>query len=100
MTNQNVNESDDDEVEGENEEQDIDPVSSMIDAIVDKDFVAAGERFSNIINIKLSDALEGERIATAGEMFSDDEDIDANITDEDLAAAIVDDEDDDEDDGE
>jgi len=85
-------------------------IEDLINNVVDQDFSAASATFNDIIQSKMGDALEQEKIAVAGQIFngdeSDEEQLemdfdDDDISDEDIEDAIEDtDEDDDEDDEE
>lgn len=71
-------------------------IESLINNIVDQDFASAGPTFADILNNKLDDALEQEKVAMADQTFNgvepDDEEIDdeEDITDEELDAAVQD----------
>lgn len=72
-------------------------IETMIDAAVNQDFNAANGIFNELINARLTDTLEQEKINTAASIFdqenvdvSDDEDeqLDLDLEDEDEAEDV------------
>ena len=70
-------------------------IEDLINSVVDQDFAKAEPTFKDIMSAKLDDALEQEKIAMADIMFNgaevDEEEsaeVDDDITDEDMEAAI------------
>lgn len=53
----------------------------FINSIMDKDFNSAQGVFADLMNDRITDALEQQKIAVAGNMFGEEED---EIEDEDL----------------
>jgi hypothetical protein len=75
-------------------------VEDLINNVANQDFSTAGPTFAEIMQTKMSDALEQEKISVAGAMFdqtSDQDDIDGDIEDdiddEDIDDEDIDDED-------
>lgn len=74
------------------------PIETMIDNIMNSEFNTAGDIFNDLLNTKVQDAVDQEKIALAGQIFNssvDDEQLDLDfddedITDEDLEAAAND----------
>lgn len=76
----------------EQETVEVSAVEELINQITDGELNKAQGSFHNIIQDKMTDALESQRIATAHAIFNtpeglDDEDID-DITDEEIEDAI------------
>lgn len=70
-------------------------VEDLINDVNNQDFGKAGPTFLEIMQTKMGDALEQEKISVAGSMFgqtSDDgeDDEDEDITDEDIEAELED----------
>jgi len=74
-------------------------IEDLINTVVDQDFSKSGPMFSEIMQDKMSDAIEQEKIAIAGQVFNGEEpeeeqlelDLDddvEDITDEELDDAI------------
>tara|TARA_R110002153_G_scaffold47751_2_gene134786 strand:+ start:257 stop:514 length:258 start_codon:yes stop_codon:yes gene_type:complete len=49
-------------------------IDDFIDHVVGKDFVSAQSEFQSVLNTKMQDAIDQEKIAVAGAMFGEDED--------------------------
>ena len=59
-------------------------IENFINQAFNKDYNAAGESFVDIMNQKMSDALEQEKIRMANSIYNDDiEDEDLDLDDED-----------------
>ena len=59
-------------------------IENLINQAFNKDYNAAGESFVDIMNQKMSDALEQEKIRMANSIYNDDiEDEDLDLDDED-----------------
>ena len=59
-------------------------IENLINQAFNKDYNAAGESFVDIMNQKMSDALEQEKIRMANSIYNDDiEDDDEDLDDED-----------------
>ena len=59
-------------------------IENLINQAFNKDYNAAGESFVDIMNKKMSDALEQEKIRMANSIYNDDiEDEDLDLDDED-----------------
>lgn len=72
-------------------------IEDLINTVIDQDFAKAEPTFKDIMSAKMDDALEQEKIAMADIMFNgaevdeeESEDLDDDITDEDMEAAIDD----------
>ena len=70
-------------------------IEDLINSVIDQDFAKAEPTFKDIMTAKMYDALEQEKIAMADIMFNgaevDEEEsaeVDDDITDEDMEAAI------------
>ena len=70
-------------------------IDDLINSVVDQDFSKAAPSFKEIMDTKISDAMEQERIAIADQIFNghetDEEESaepDDDITDEEMEAAI------------
>lgn len=72
-------------------------IENFIDAMMNKDHVQSSNIFAELMNQKVDAALDAEKVAMAGQIFNDVEEIDdEDISDEDLEAAAdeaIDDED-------
>ena len=54
----------------EEPEVEVNPISELIGSIEDKDFVKSNDIFNNMINDRLSTALDNERIAIASRLYN------------------------------
>ena len=54
----------------EEPEVEVNPISELIGSIEDKDFVKSNDIFNNMINDRLSTALDNERIAIANRLYN------------------------------
>ncbi len=70
-------------------------IEDLINNVMDQDFAKAGPMFSELMQQKLTDALNQEKVRVAGAIFNDDEDGLEEISDEEIGE-IVDDEDEEE----
>jgi len=71
-------------------------IEDLINSVMDQDFAKAGPMFSELMQQKLADSLDQEKIKVAGVMFNDEEDEDLEeISDEEIEQ-IIDEEDDEE----
>lgn len=59
-------------------------IENLINQAFNKDYNAAGESFVDIMNQKMSDALEQEKIRMANSIYNDAEEDDEDLDDEDL----------------
>jgi len=68
------------------EEQQTNPIEDLVQAAINQDFTAASDIFGDVMDEKMSDALEQEKIAVASSVYGDEEinDDDIEIDDEDL----------------
>jgi len=63
-------------------------IENFIDAMMNKDHVQSSNIFAELMNQKVDAALDAEKVAMAGQIFNDVEEIDdEDISDEDLEAA-------------
>ena len=68
-------------------------IEDLINSVMDQDFAKAGPMFSELMQQKLADSLDQEKIKVAGVMFNDEEDEDLEeISDEEIEQ-IIDEED-------
>ena len=75
-------------------------IEDLINSVMDQDFAKAGPMFSELMQQKLADSLDQEKIKVAGVMFNDEEEVEDDdeleeISDEEIGE-IVDEEDDEE----
>jgi hypothetical protein len=68
-------------------------IENFIDNVMNKDYTSAQITFADLMQARMQDALDQQKIIVAGQMFGEEEDID-DIDDEDLEDAF-DDEDED-----
>jgi len=61
-------------------------IEDLINNVANQDFANAGPTFAEIMRSKMDDALEQEKVAVAGQIFNDEEDIEPD--EEDIEAAI------------
>jgi hypothetical protein len=67
-------------------------IENFIDNVMDKDYTTAQVTFADLMQARMQDALDQQKIIVAGQMFGEEEDTD-DIEDEDLEDAFDDDED-------
>lgn len=72
-------------------------IEDLINSVMDQDFAKAGPMFSELMQQKLADSLDQEKIKVAGVMFNDEEEVEDDdeleeISDEEIGE-IVDEED-------
>lgn len=75
-------------------------IEDLINSVMDQDFAKAGPMFSELMQQKLADSLDQEKIRVAGVVFNDEEEFEDDdeleeISDEEIGE-IVDEEDDEE----
>ena len=75
-------------------------IEDLINSVMDQDFAKAGPMFSELMQQKLADSLDQEKIKVAGVMFNDEEEFEdddelEDISDEEIGE-IIDEEDDEE----
>lgn len=58
------------DLESESEEETIDPLRSFVDALQGGNFNSAETMFNNILDDKVQDALDAEKISVADEIFN------------------------------
>jgi hypothetical protein len=71
-------------------------IEDLINTVVDQDFAKAGPMFSEIMQQKLLDSLDQEKIRVAGVVFNDDEDDLEEVSDEEIDEILDDEEEDEE----
>ena len=67
-------------------------IENFIDKVIDKDYTSAQLTFADLMQARMQDALDQQKVVVAGQMFGEEEDPD-DIEDEDLEDAFDDDED-------
>ena len=69
-------------------------IEDLINSVMDQDFAKAGPMFSELMQQKLADSLDQEKIKVAGVMFNDEEDDEEleELSDEEIGE-IIDEED-------
>ena len=75
-------------------------IEDLINSVMDQDFAKAGPMFSELMQQKLADSLDQEKIKVAGVVFNDEEEFEdddelEDISDEEIGE-IIDEEDDEE----
>ena len=81
--------SDQTEVQNEVEQEEtveVSPVQELVNQITDGDLAKAETSFKGIIDDKIQDALDAQRVAVAGAIFNDGEHEEVEISDEELQA--------------
>jgi hypothetical protein len=64
-------------------------IENFIDNVMDKDYTTAQTTFADLIQARMQDALDQQKIVVAGQMFGEEDDPD-DIDDEDLDDAFDD----------
>jgi hypothetical protein len=64
-------------------------IENFINSVVDKDYTSAQLTFADLMQARMQDALDQQKIVVAGQMFGEEEDPD-DIDDEDLEDAFDD----------
>ena len=64
-------------------------IENFIDNVMDKDYTTAQTTFADLIQARMQDALDQQKIAVAGQMFGEEDDPE-DIDDEDLEDAFDD----------
>jgi threonine synthase len=93
------------------QEPEINPLANMIDYITQSEFQKANDIFNDVLGQRVADSLDQEKVAIAQAMYSpeeedeedladettevDEDDIDMEVSDEELEAAMADLEDED-----
>lgn len=73
------------EAEVDVEETEVNPIEDLINTVTTQDFSKAGPTFAEIMQDKMADALEQEKIAVADQVFNNAEPEDEEISDEESA---------------
>lgn len=60
------------------------PIEDLVQAAMDKDYATANEIFSDMMSVKVSDALDQEKVGIAGQIFNGDIPEEDDIDDDDL----------------
>jgi hypothetical protein len=69
------------------------PLEDLVQAAMDKNYTVANELFTDLMQSKVGDALEQQKIAVAGQIFNGEEpEEDIELSDEELEDALEDDE--------
>lgn len=68
-------------------------IVDFIDDIQKKDFTSAQSTFQDMMQQRMQDALDQQKVVVAGQMFGEPEDDVEDVSDEDLEAAMEDDDD-------
>ena len=74
----------------DNQEVESNPINDFIDAIADGNFNASEDIFNNLVQGKVSDALDAEKVAVAADIFNGgrDEELEIEIEEEDIDEEI------------
>lgn len=65
-------------------------IENFIDKVIDKDYTSAQLTFADLMQTRMQDVLDQQKIVVAGQMFGEEEDTD-DIEDEDLEDAFEED---------
>jgi len=68
-------------------------INDFLDAVIDQDFSKAGPMFNELLGAKVNDALDQEKIAVADQVFNGAEvadEVEDDISDEELDAMLAD----------
>jgi hypothetical protein len=70
------------------------PLEDLVQAAMDKNFTTANELFTDLMQSKVTDALDQEKIAVANQIYNgiEPEEDDIELSDEELEDALEDDE--------
>lgn len=68
-------------------------IVDFIDDIQKRDFTSAQSTFQDMMQQRMQDALDQQKVVVAGQMFGEPEDDVEDVSDEDLEAAMEDDDD-------
>ena len=71
-------------------------IEELINTVMDQDFANAGPTFNEIMQQKLTDAIDQEKIRVADQVFNDDEDDLEDVSDEEIEEILDDEEEDEE----
>lgn len=67
-------------------------IENFIDNVMNKDYTSAQTTFADLMQARMQDALDQQKIVVAGQMFGEEDDPD-DINDEDLEDAFEEDDD-------
>lgn len=72
----------------ETETVELSPTENLINALEVGNFTSAEELFNTLMNDKVQDALDAEKVSVAGQIFNGVEAEDLEVTDEEIDAAL------------
>lgn len=72
----------------ETETVELSPTENLIGALEVGNFTSAEELFNTLMNDKVQDALDAEKVSVAGQIFNGVEAEDLEVTDEEIDAAL------------
>ena len=64
--------------------EETNPIEDLVQASLNQDYNTASDIFSELMNAKMADAVEQEKIAVANQIYNGGEMIDTEFDDEDL----------------
>lgn len=67
-------------IQNEEEQVEVNPVQELVNQITDGDLAKAETSFKGIVDDKIQDALDAQRVATASAIFNDDPDPEIEIS--------------------
>ena len=79
---------DQEEVVTETEEETIDPLRSFVDALQHGDFTNAETLFKDVLDDKVQDSLDAEKVSVADEIFNGAETLELDDEDEDATSEV------------
>ena len=79
---------DQEEVVSETEEETIDPLRSFVDALQHGDFTNAETLFKDVLDDKVQDSLDAEKVSVADEIFNGAETLELDDEEEDVTSEV------------
>ena len=79
---------DQEEVVSETEEETIDPLRSFVDALQHGDFTNAETLFKDVLDDKVQDSLDAEKVSVADEIFNGAEPLELDDEEEDVTSEV------------
>jgi TATA-binding protein-associated factor Taf7 len=72
----------------ETETVELSPTENLVNALEVGNFTSAEDLFNTLMNDKVQDALDAEKVSVAGQIFNGVESDDLEVTDEEIDAAL------------
>lgn len=79
---------DQEEVVSETEQETIDPLRSFVDALQHGDFTNAETLFKDVLDDKVQDSLDAEKVSVADEIFNGAETLELDDEEEDVTSEV------------